>query len=150
MLAKFLYYGRAIETPILVALNEIGTQQAAPTTKTLDEANWLMDFLSWHSDGKIRYFAGTMQLVVNSDAAYLVVPGAKSRYASHFYLEAHPHCLDYNKAPHNATVHTECKILKNNVCSAEEAECGGLFRNAQAVLGIQGTLKAIGHPQRAT
>ena len=91
-----------------------------------------------------------MQLAVNSDAAYLVVPGAKIRYAGHFYLKAHPHRLNYNKAPHNAAVHTECKILKNIVCSAAEAECGGLFHNAQAALGIRHTLEAIGHPQRAT
>ena len=29
----FLYYGRAMEPPILVALNDIGTQQAATTKK---------------------------------------------------------------------------------------------------------------------
>ena len=143
-----MYYGRAIETPILVVLNEIGTQQAAPTTKTLNKSNWLMDFLSWHPIG--RYFAGTMQLAVDSDAAYLVVPGAKSRYIGYFYLEADPHRLDYSKAPHNAAVHTEYRILKNIVCSAAEAECGRLFRNAQAALGIRHTLEAIGHPQRAT
>ena len=49
---KFLYYGRAIDTPILVALNDIGTQQAESTQNTVKEANWLMDFLSWHPDEK--------------------------------------------------------------------------------------------------
>ena len=91
-----------------------------------------------------------MQLAVDSNAAYLVVPGSKSRYAGHYYLEALPHCLNYNKTPHNAAVHTECWILKNIVCSAAEAECGGLFHNAQTAIGIGRILGALGHPQRPT
>ena len=150
IVGKFLYYARAIETPTLVALNEIGTQQAAPTENTKKEAQWLMDFLSHHSNGKIRYFAGNMQLAVDSDASYLVAPGAKSRYAGHLYLQSSPNRLNYNSAPHNAAIHTECKILKNIVCSAAEAECGGLFHNAQIAIGLRRTLEAIGHPQQVT
>ena len=150
IVGKFLYYGRAIENPILVALNDIGSQQATPTKNTLKAANWLMDFLACHPNEKIRYFAGTMQLSVDSDAAYLVSPGAKSRYAGHFYLESLPHRMNYNKAPHNAAVHTECRLLKNIVCSAAEAECGGLYQNAQAAIGIRRTLEALEHPQRPT
>ena len=150
IVGTFLYYARAIETPILVALNEIGTQQSAPTEKTRQEVNWLMDLLAHHPDAKIRYFAGSMQLTVDSDAAYLVVPGAKSRYAGHYFLESFPNRRNYNGAPNNAAIHTECKILPNIVCSAAETECGGLFHNAQMALGIRRTLEAIGHPQRPT
>lgn len=137
IVGKFLYYGRALKTPTLVALNEIGSQQSEPTKNTVKVANWLMDFLAWHPDGKIRYYAGNMQLAVDSDAAYLVVPGAKSRYAGHFYLESKPTRGNYNKARHNAAIHTECKLLKNIVCSAAEAECGSLFQNAQRAIGIR-------------
>ena len=150
IVGKFLYYARALENPILVALNEIGTQQAAPTENTMKEATWMMDFLAHHPDAKIRYFAGNMQLSVDSDAAYLVIPDAKSRYAGHFYLESLPNRLNYNGAPHNAPIHTECKIIPNVVCSAAEAECGGLFYNAQMALTFRRTLEAIGHPQRPT
>ena len=150
IVGKFLFYGRAVETPILTALNDIGTQQSEPTQNTQKEAAWLMDFLAWHPEAKIRYYAGNMQLAVDSDAAYLVAPGAKSRYAGHFYLESKPHKTNYNKAPHNGAVHTECKLLRNIVCSAAEAECGGLFHNAQVALGIRRTLEAIGHSQQPT
>ena len=34
----FLYYARAVESPILVALNNIGTQQANPTVNNMAEA----------------------------------------------------------------------------------------------------------------
>ena len=137
---KFLYYGWSIETPTLVSLNQIGTQQGEPTENTLKEAQWLMDFLSHHPNGKICYFAGNMQLSVDSDAVYMVVPGAKRQYAGHYYLQLHPHWLNYNKAPNNAAIHTECKLLKNIVCSAAEAECDGFFHNAQKATGIRRTL----------
>ena len=35
VVGTFLYYGRAVEPPILVALNDIGTQQANPTENTM-------------------------------------------------------------------------------------------------------------------
>ena len=91
-----------------------------------------------------------MQLAVDSDADYLVVPGAKSRYAGHFYLESKPNAKNYNGSPSNAAVHMECKTLKNIVCSAAEAECGGLFQNAQVAINIRRILEAIGHPQKET
>ena len=79
IVGTFIYYGRALETPTLVALNNIGTQQAAPTQNTLKETSWLVDFLMHHPEAKIRFFAGNMQLAVDSGASYLVAPGAKSR-----------------------------------------------------------------------
>eukprot|EP00957_Ditylum_brightwellii_P059200 4492899-Ditylum_brightwellii.AAC.1 len=36
------------------------------------------------------------------------------------------------------------------VCSAAEAECGGLFHNVQNAVMICIILEALGHPQKAT
>eukprot|EP00957_Ditylum_brightwellii_P164055 12491635-Ditylum_brightwellii.AAC.1 len=77
-----------------------------------------------------------MQFRVDSDAAYLVMPGAKSRIAGYFYLVAGPNPLSYNKAPHNVPILVECWAIKNVVCSAAEAECSGLFQNAQNAVMI--------------
>ena len=142
-----MYYARAIESTILPALNDIGTQQAKPTDNTKKEADWLLDFLHTHPNAKLRFFAGTMQLAAESDAAYLVQPGAKSRYAGIFYLESKPHPINYNQAPSNAPIHIECRTLKNVVCSAAEAECGGLFHNGQKAVQIARILEALGHQQ---
>ena len=95
----FLYYGRGVDNTILVALNDIGTQQATPTENTNKEVNWLMDYLHTHPNAKLRYCAGSMQLFVDSDAAYLVLPGSKRRFAGHFYLASNPNPKNYNKAP---------------------------------------------------
>ena len=108
-----------------------------------------MDFLAHHLNGTIRYFVGNMQLLVDSDAAYLVVPGAKSWYSGHFYLQLHSHHLNYNNVPSNSAKHTKCRVLKNIVCSAAEAKCRDLFQNAQVDIRIRQTLEALGHCQTA-
>eukprot|EP00957_Ditylum_brightwellii_P002890 221310-Ditylum_brightwellii.AAC.1 len=77
-----------------------------------------------------EYNQSSMQLGVDSNAAYLVKPGAKSRYTGHFYLASYPNTLNYNKSPNNMPILTKYKILKNIVCSAAEVECGGLFHNS--------------------
>eukprot|EP00957_Ditylum_brightwellii_P117321 8947995-Ditylum_brightwellii.AAC.1 len=79
----------------------------------------------------------TMQLVVDSDAAYLVLPGAKSRITNHFYLASLPNRRNYNSAPNNAPVLTGFKTLKHMVCSKAEAECTGLFHNGCTAIAIQ-------------
>ena len=40
----FLYFSN-VDYCILPALNEISSEQSAPTTDTNDSANWLMDYL---------------------------------------------------------------------------------------------------------
>ena len=137
IIGTFLYYSRAIKTPMLVVLNDIDAQQSAPTEKTMREVDWLLDFLSHHPEAHLRYFAGSMQLA-DLDAAYLVAARAKSRYAGNFYIESHPN--RYNEALHNAAIHTECRLLQNIVSFAAEAKCSGLFHNSQMALSICHTL----------
>eukprot|EP00957_Ditylum_brightwellii_P068035 5165403-Ditylum_brightwellii.AAC.1 len=71
IVSAFLYYPRNLEGPVLPALNDISTQQSAPTKLTIDDANWLMDFFHNYPNAKLRFFMGDMQLRVDSDAAYL-------------------------------------------------------------------------------
>ena len=84
----FLYYGRAVDPTLLCALSDISGNQASPTTLTQDDCNWLMDYCHTYPDAKIRYYASDM--ILESDAAYLVLPQARSRIAAHFYLGKHP------------------------------------------------------------
>ena len=89
-----------------------------------------------------------MQLKLESDASYLSVKNSHSRYVGHFYLESLPNL--YNPIAQNGPIHTECAVLKNVVCSAAEAECGGVFHNCQKALIIQRALQALGHLQKPT
>ena len=107
-----------------------------------------MDYLYTYPNATLRFYAGSMQLMIESDASYLVIEGAKSRIAGHFYLEAYKRNLtDTNN---NAPILTECVTLKNVVCSAAEAECAGLFHNCQKGIIIRRILEALGHKQKPT
>ena len=81
-----MYYGRACDPCILPALNEIATEQASPTTETIERTKMLMDYLHTYPEAVIRYYASDMILKITSDAAYLVQPKARSRIAAHFHL----------------------------------------------------------------
>ena len=80
----FLYYARAVDPKILPALNQIVTIQSAPTENTKKELNMIMDFLSTYPSAKLKFQGGNVQLEIESDAAYLVTPGSRSRIAGHY------------------------------------------------------------------
>ena len=109
----------------------------------------LLDYLHTYKNAVTRFYRSDMQLYVDSDAAYLIAPKAKSRIAGYFY------CSDKSKTtppnpPLNGPLHIECKILRHVVTSAAEAETAGLFYNCQTALYFQRMLTALGHPQTNT
>ena len=68
-----------------------------------------------------------MILHLDSDAAYIVAPKARSRVAGYFYYRQ-----QYNKnippsTTLNGPIHIERKTLKHTVTLADEAETVGLF-----------------------
>ena len=69
-----------------------------------------------------------MILNIDSNAAYLVAPKARSRVASYYHLSANPKITKHPRL--NGTIHIECKTLRHIVSSAVEAEVGGVFHNA--------------------
>ena len=105
-----------------------------------------MDYAATYPNSIIRYYASDMILHIESDAAYLVLPNARSRVAGHFYLSSHPPAQGKPSPQHNGPLLTECKTLKNVVASAAETETGGLFHNAQAAVPIRHRLEALDHP----
>ena len=81
-----------------------------------------MDYLHTFPNAKLRFYTGDMQLHIESDVAYLVLPGALSRAAGHFYLSASATSNKTYKGQFNAPIHTKCRTIKNVVSSATEAE----------------------------
>ena len=59
---------------------------------------------------------------MDTNAAYLVLPHARSRFAGHFMLEARPNKYAKHKPPLNTPVLVTCKTIKIVVCSAAKAE----------------------------
>jgi hypothetical protein len=66
----FLYYARAIDGTMLVALSAIASEQAAPTTATLEKVDQFLDYVASQEDAVLTYHASDMVLAVHSDALY--------------------------------------------------------------------------------
>ena len=145
---SFLFYGRAIDYTALPALNEIASAQAKPRETTKRKAQQLMDYMHTYPDAFLRFYASDMILHIESDAAYLVAPKARSRIAGYFHLSDHP---NKTKSPKlNAAIQVECKTLRHVVSSSAEAEVAGIFHNATIAVPMRHILKSIGHPQPPT
>ena len=76
-----LYYSD-IYTRIKPALNEISSQQSAPTEDTNAKSTILLDYLSINPDDVVQYQVSNMLLVAKNDATYLVLPKSLSRTAA--------------------------------------------------------------------
>ena len=151
VVGSLLYYSRAIDVTMLPALNEIAAEQAKPTKETLQRCQRVLDYAATYPDSKIRYLASDMIMYVDSDAAYLVQPNARSRIAGHYTLGTHTLPPPSTPTtPQNGPFHTECKTLRHVVASAAEAETGGLFHNGQMIVALRHALDALDHPQPPT
>ena len=54
IVGSFLYYARAVDPTILMALSAIASQQSAPTEQTRDRVHQFLDYMATHPDAKIR------------------------------------------------------------------------------------------------
>ena len=145
---SFLFYGRAVDTTILMSLSTIASQQSDPTELTTKHTKHFLDYMATHPNAKIRYCKSDMILNIHSDASYLTEPGARSRIAEHFFLSSLP---DPRKPILlNGSILNPCTILKHIAASAAEAELGALFSNARIGKIIRFTLEEMGHKQPPT
>ena len=137
---------RAIDGTLLPALNTISASQSKPTQATLQRCHNLLDYVATYPNVFLRYHASDMVLTIDSDAAYLVAPKARSRIAGYFQLNSAKHSNNYV----NGTILIECKTLRHVVASSAEVEAAGIFHNAQVALPIRYILTQLGHPQPPT
>jgi len=144
----FLYNARALNYTMLPALNEIACTQAKPTEYTKEECQQIMDYAATYPNVYVRFYASDMVLHIDSDAAYLVMPNAKSRIAGYFQLNNHPQRIAHPEV--NGAILVICKALKYVVSSVAESEIAGVFFNAQKAIPIRYMLEQLGHQQPAT
>ena len=148
IIGTLLYYGRALDYTILPALNDIAREQATPTVNTMKRAKRVLDYVATYPHTTLRFHASSMILCVDSDAAYLVAPRAKSRIAGFYFLSTDPR--KNQPSPSNGGVLVECRTLRHVVASAAEAEVAGIFHNAQVTISVRRILHALGHVQPPT
>ena len=66
-----LYYVRAVNDTMLVALSDIAPKQAEPTNTTIEKVEKFLNYAASHQDAIFTYLSGDMILACHSDAYYL-------------------------------------------------------------------------------
>ena len=136
ILGTLLYYARAIDNTMLVAISTLASVQAKGTQATMNAAIHLLNYCATHPNATIRYKASDMILHVHSDASYLSVHGARSRVGGYFFLSQTPPSTRiqrhiHQQPPINGPIHVNSIIMQHVMSSAAEAEFGALFHNCQ-------------------
>ena len=105
-----------------------------------------MDYAHTYPDATIRYHASDMCLHIDSDAAYLVQPCARSRVGGHFYLSNNiPEGTNIPKPTPNGSILTERHTVRNLMSSAAETETIRIFHNVKKAVSIKTALTKLGH-----
>lgn len=145
IIGTLLYYARAVDSSMLVALGSLAAAQTKATQNTMTAAKQLLDYAATHPDAKIRFLRSDMILQVHSDASYLSESEARSRAGGIAFMGNDSITTNINGA-----IHIHSSIMKNILASAAEAEVGALFHNAQDACSFRQTLIDMGHEQPPT
>ena len=131
VISALLYYGRGVDSTILVGLSSLAAAQSLPTTYTLYLVKWLLDYAATNPDTILTYEKSDMVLAIHSDASNLSEPSTCSRVGGHFFCSS-----DVDDPPDNGAVLNILKILKAVMSSAAEAKLGALYINARKAIPI--------------
>ena len=145
VLGTFLYYARAVDSTMLVALSAIASEQAKPTKATMEKVDQFLDYAASQEEAVLTYRASDMVLAIHSDASYLSEARARSRAGGHFFMSNNSEF-----PPNNGAVHTVAQIIKAVMSSAAEAEIGAMYINAREAVPARKALEEMGHPQPKT
>ena len=80
-----LYYARALDNTMLVALNTIAQSQSNPTQHTAKLCHQLLDYCATYPNAELRCHKNEMILHINSDTSYFVAPYVKRRISGYFF-----------------------------------------------------------------
>lgn len=86
IIGSILYYTRAIDLTVLMALSTIAMSQAKPTENMMGQCMQLLNYLATHSDAKIHFYTSDMVMNIHSNAPYLSESKARSRACGHFFM----------------------------------------------------------------
>jgi hypothetical protein len=156
VLGTLLYYARAVDCTMITAIGSIATQQANATTATMQAITQLLNYCATHPNAVVRYYSSDMVLYIESDASYLSETKARSRAAGYHYLSNNPPQPNQPPAPTdpsppmNGAISVPCKVMREVLSSASEAELAALFYNGKEGAPLRITLEELGHPQPPT
>ncbi len=129
IVGSILYYARAVDMTVLIALSSIAVIQTKATEKTMARCTQLLDYLLGHVDAKVQFPALDMVLNIHSDASCLLEANTRSRACGHFFMGWMPKNGESIRI--NGAFHVSMTILHFVIASAAKAELGALYHNGQ-------------------
>ncbi len=86
VVGSILYYTKAINITLLLALSTIDAEQSKATEFNMDMIKQILDYCTMHSNTQ----KSDMSLNIHLDASYLGVPKAKNHAVEHSFLDVSP------------------------------------------------------------
>ena len=126
IIGALLYYARAVDNKLVVALSAIVYQQAVSTEDTAKAIKHLLDYVAAYPNNGIIYHSINMILADHYGAGFHNESKGRIRAGAHIFLsenDPEPRC--------NGSVLTIAKIIKFGMTSAAEAELGAIFITAK-------------------
>jgi hypothetical protein len=120
VIGSILYYARAVNITVLMALSSITIKQTKGTTSTMEKAKQLLDFWATNPNITMRFKVSDMIMNIHLDASYLSEANARSRACGHFFMGWDT--KDGDPIKMNAAFFTLCTILCFVIASATKAE----------------------------
>ncbi len=111
IVGSILYYSKAVNMTVLMALSTIAVIQTKATKRTMERCTQLLDYLAHNADAKVRFHASDMILNIHSDALYMSEAKARSRACGHFFIVWMPQngeSIQLNRAFHVSTTIMRC------------------------------------------
>jgi hypothetical protein len=129
IVGSILYYARAVDMTVLMALSTIAVDQTKATERTMERCTQLLDYLAHHAEAKVSFRASDMILNIHSEASYLSEAKARSRACGHFFMGWTP--KNGKPIKLNRAFHVNMTIMRFVVASAAEVGLGALYHNCQ-------------------
>ncbi len=86
IVGSLLYYARAVDNKLLVALSAIAARQANATVATEQAVNLLLDHVATYPNDSIVYRASDMILCAHTDASFLNETNSRYRAGANLFL----------------------------------------------------------------
>jgi hypothetical protein len=137
IIGSLLYYTRAVDNKLLVALSAIAARQSYATVSTEQAVHLLLDYVATYPLDGIIYQSSDMILCAHVDAGFLNKTNSRSWAGAHIYLSENDPFPRFNGA-----IFSIAQIIKFVMASAAEAEHAALFVTAREMIWGGPNLKA--------
>jgi hypothetical protein len=142
IVGSLLYYARAVNNKLLVALSAIAACQAKAIVATEQVVDLLLDYVATYPNDSIFYHVSGMILCAHVDAGFLNKTNSCSRAGAHIYLSK-----DDPFPQFNGVIISIAQIIKLFMDLAAKSELAALFITAREMIPHRQTLIAMGWPQ---